>query len=111
MSNGGGAQPPAFVKQTPQTPREMSAFKNKIPFSDHMYDHLKFVVGVISAKMANPEGVLSRVDANKFVIAVAEIIEDAHMYGPPPRPQVMQGSQEEAESDEVEYDSEVIEGD
>lgn len=64
----------------------MSQFKNKVPFSEDIYDHIKFVLSALSEKMRTKDAVLSSKDADRFVVAVAEILEDARKYGPPPRP-------------------------
>ena len=39
-----------------------------------------------SAKSSSMSAVLTQEDADRFVLAVEEIIVDAHKYGPPPRP-------------------------
>lgn len=75
-----------FQKEAPSTARELSQFKNKIPFSDEIYEEIKFVIAVLQQKASNVDKVLKQEDASKFVVAVAAILEDAHKYGPPPRP-------------------------
>ena len=77
---------PSFKKYVPKNAREMSQFRNKIPFGDEMYDTLKWTVGTLSERMKSKDKPLDMATIDKLDQAIEEIIADAHMYGPPKRP-------------------------
>jgi hypothetical protein len=64
----------APVQQT--APDDEEEEDNGLPFSDEMYDHLKFVIGKLSTRMK--DGVpLSQADLTKFELSCDAIIRDA----------------------------------
>lgn len=85
---------PAQVE--PKTARERASFKNKVPFSEHMYETLKTTIQMLSdrIKTSNP---LSVQESEWLQTAVELIITDANLYGPPEKPKRIEedGTQEE----------------
>jgi hypothetical protein len=66
--------PPQFSRQ------ESSSTSDDLPFSDEMYEHLKFCITKISNRMKSHEP-LSSADMNKLESSIYAIIQDAKGYG------------------------------
>jgi hypothetical protein len=78
-----------WKKYVPRNAREMASFKNKIPFSETMYEKIKVTIELLNerARTGNP---LNQEQINTLRANTALIIEDAHKYGPPERPPRME---------------------
>lgn len=76
----------------PRTARERASFKNKIPFSESMYEVLKTSIQLLTERMKS-KAPLTIDEANWLSQAVETIIEDANMYGPPARRPVSNNEQ------------------
>jgi hypothetical protein len=70
-------------------------FKNKVPFSDDVYETIKAAVNLLSARSSKERTLLTRDEADWFAEAVEVIIEDANRYGPPKPPPRVEISEEE----------------
>lgn len=81
----------AWVNERPEpkTARERVSFKNKIPFSDDMYETLKKTIEMLSkrARTDPPPEPLTVEEAKWFAKSIETILADAKMYGPPARPE------------------------
>jgi hypothetical protein len=81
------ASKPAWQSTAPaaKTARDMTDFKNKVPFSAEIYETIKGSIEVLNTRIQGQEP-LTREEAEWLILAVDEIVADAHKYGPPPRP-------------------------
>ena len=91
MMSSDKAQAPApwlNTRPEPKTARDRVAFKNKVPFTDDMYETLKKCIELLSKRTrSNPAPEMLTVDeAAWFKTAVESVIADAKLYGPPLRP-------------------------
>lgn len=88
----GGQQQQAWEQADTESmsTRERAKFKNQVPFSEDMYETIKTCITMLSdrSNKENPKK-LSADEAQWFKEAVEVILEDAHMYGPPKRPERM----------------------
>lgn len=68
--------------------REKAKFKNQVPFTEDMYETIKACVNILSdrSNKENPKRATQE-EAMWFKDAIEAIIEDAHLYGPPKRPE------------------------
>ena len=85
----GTKQPWINTRPEPKTARERVSFKNKIPFTDDMYETIKRAIELLSKRARTdpaPEK-LTVDEAEWFKGAVEIILEDAKKFGPPPRPE------------------------
>ena len=58
------------------TPREMTMFKNKVPFEENIYETLKFVIETISTRMRDKKP-LSQDVLRQLEKSVEVILQDA----------------------------------
>lgn len=91
MMSSDKAQTPApwlSTRPEPKTARDRVAFKNKVPFTDDVYETLKKCIELLSKRTrSNPAPEMLTVEeAAWFKNAVESVIADAKLYGPPPRP-------------------------
>jgi len=75
-----------FVMKEPKSARDRAQFKNKVPFSEDMYKVLRRAIELLSQRVEVGAGPLTLDEAKWLEKAVDEIIEDAKLYGPPPKP-------------------------
>ena len=82
-------QPWVDTRPEPKTARERVSFKNKVPFSDDMYETLKRTIELLSKRArTDPDPEKLTVDEAVWLKGAVEVIlEDAKRYGPPPRPE------------------------
>lgn len=68
--------------------REKAKFKNQVPFTEDMYETIKACVNILSdrSNRENPK-IPTQDEAMWFKDAIEAVIEDAHLYGPPKRPE------------------------
>ena len=69
----------------PKTARDRASFKNKVPFSEEIYETLKTGIELLSERVKS-KSPLTLEEANWLQNAAEVIIEDANKYGPPERP-------------------------
>ena len=69
----------------PKNARDKASFKNKVPFSEEIYETLKTSVELLSERIKSNKP-LTVQQAEWLANAVEVIIQDANMYGPPERP-------------------------
>lgn len=75
-----------FVMKEPKSARDRAQFKNKIPFSEDMYNVLRRAIELLSRRVEVGAGPLPLDDALWLHKAVDDIIEDAKKFGPPQKP-------------------------
>ena len=63
--------------------RDMTSFKNKVPFSEDVYETLKFTIQTLSARMKDKKPIAPEV-LEKLEDAVQIILQDARLPPPPP---------------------------
>ena len=63
--------------------RDMASFKNKVPFSEDIYETIKFTIQTLSDRMKDKQPVTPEVLA-KLEDAVEIILQDARLPPPPP---------------------------
>lgn len=80
-----GEKLPWVLNPEPKTARERAQFKNKVPFSEEIYETIKRSIELLSERKNSGQN-LSVDDAKWLKDAVEVIIADAHKYGPPSRP-------------------------
>lgn len=74
-----------FQMVEPRTARDRALFKNKVPFSEDMYQTIKRMIELLSERV-DSQNALTVDDAKWFKSIIDDVIEDANMYGPPARP-------------------------
>jgi hypothetical protein len=85
VTNTAKTDPPSYKMYVPKNSREMAKFKNKVPFSEDIFEKIKYSVSLLTERMKK-EKPLDIAAIDKLDTYIDEIIDDAHKYGPPERP-------------------------
>lgn len=84
-SNNNSGQKTPFVMTEPKSSRDRAAFRNKIPFSEDMYNTMRKFIDILSKRIES-NSPISMEESSYLLEAVDIIIDDAKKYGPPVKP-------------------------